>query len=86
MSRGRKTLVPEARDGLNKLKVKVMNENGFSIHEHNQAKIEMAKEEGITLKEGYNEQLTSREAGRVGGAIGGKMVSELVEMAKSQLK
>ncbi len=85
MSRKRKPLVPEAREGLNELKVSVMNKEGFMIQEHEQAKIEMAKEVGIPLKDGYNGQLTSREAGKVGGPIGGKMVSELISRAKSQL-
>jgi small acid-soluble spore protein D (minor alpha/beta-type SASP) len=87
MSR-RRPLVSEATDGLNRLKVSVMNKEGFKIpnNEPEQVKMEIAKEQGIVMNEGYNGQLTSREAGKVGGPIGGKMVSELIKMAKNQLK
>lgn len=52
-----KTLVPEAKEGLNRFKM------------------ESAKEVGVTLKDGYNGDLTSREA----GSIGGNMVKKMVE-------
>lgn len=41
----------------------------------NRFKIESAKEIGVNLKEGYNGDLTSREA----GSIGGQMVKKMVE-------
>ena len=50
------------------------------------ADLEVAKELGIPLKEGYNGKLTSEEAGKVGGRIGGSMVKELVKMAQENLK
>ena len=76
-----KILVPEARQQLDQLKAKV---TGTSKPED--AALEVAKELGIPLKDGYNGQLTSAEAGKVGGKIGGSMVKELVKMAQEKLK
>lgn len=76
-----KILVPEARHELAQLKAKV---SGTSKPED--AALEVAKELGIPLKDGYNGQLTSAEAGKVGGRIGGSMVKELVKMAKESIK
>ena len=44
-------------------------------------KMESAKEVGVNLKEGYNGDLTSRQA----GSIGGQMVKKLVEKAENSL-
>ena len=76
-----KILVPEARQELDELKAKV---TGTSKPEN--AAVEVAKELGIPLKDGYNGQLTSFEAGKVGGKIGGSMIKELVKMAQENLK
>ena len=46
----------------------------------NRFKMEAANEVGVNLKQGYNGDLTSREAGYVGGY----MVKRLVEQAESQ--
>lgn len=87
MSKNRKPLIPEARNALNQLKVDVMKREGYHIPDDdpNQVKIEVANEVGVPLKKGYNGTLTSKDAGKVGGPIGGKMVSELIKMAKNQL-
>jgi len=58
-----RTLVPQAREGLNKFKM------------------EAASEVGVTLKDGYNGELTSREA----GSIGGQMVKKMVEVYEKNL-
>ena len=42
-------------------------------------KVEIARELGVNLKQGYNGDLTSREAGYVGGY----MVKRLIEQAES---
>lgn len=42
----------------------------------NKFKMEAAREVGVDLKEGYNGQLTSREAGSVGGQMVKKMSPE----------
>ena len=47
----------------------------------NQMKYEIASELGINLKQGYNGDLTSREAGYVGGY----MVKRLIEQAEHQM-
>ena len=46
-----KTLVPEAKEALNKFKM------------------EAANDVGVSLKEGYNGDLTSKQAGSVGGQM-----------------
>ncbi|CAM5205372.1 Small acid-soluble spore protein alpha/beta type OS=Ureibacillus acetophenoni OX=614649 GN=SAMN05877842_10521 PE=3 SV=1 [Ureibacillus acetophenoni] len=75
-----KLLVPEAREGLDQLKAKVAGTN-----DPNQAKFEIAKEIGVPLNEEYNGKLTSEQAGKVGGRLGGNMVKELVRMAQENL-
>ena len=45
-------------------------------------KMEAANEVGVTLKQGYNGDLTSREA----GSIGGQMVKKMVESYENSLK
>lgn len=46
-----------------------------------QFKMESAREVGVDLKEGYNGDLTSREA----GSIGGNMVKKMVEAYENGL-
>ena len=84
----RKPLVPEARASLDQLKTKVMENEGYKVDKENpdNVKYEVAKEIGVPLKEGYNGRLTSMEAGKVGGKIGGNMVKELVRMAQERMK
>ena len=50
------TLVPQAKDALNRFKM------------------EAANEVGVNLKQGYNGDLTSRQAGSVGGQMVKKMI------------
>ena len=45
-------------------------------------KMEAAKEVGVNLKQGYNGDLTSREAGRIGGNMVKRMI-EQVERSNS---
>ena len=78
--RRNKILVPEARIGLDALKAKVANTGNPE-----DAKFEAAEEVGVPLKKGYNGQLTSEQAGKVGGRLGGSMVRELVKMAQENL-
>ena len=59
-----KTMVPEAREGLNRFKM------------------EAANEVGVTLKQGYNGDLTSKQA----GSIGGQMVKKMIEKYENSLK
>ena len=62
-SNSNRTLVPEAKESLNKFKY------------------EVASEVGVNLKNGYNGDLSSRDAGR----IGGNMVRKLIETAERQM-
>ena len=59
-----KTLVPEAKEALDKFKM------------------EAANEVGVNLKQGYNGELTSKQA----GSIGGQMVKKMVEKYENDLK
>ena len=59
-----KTLVPEAKEALERFKM------------------EAANEVGVTLNQGYNGELTSRQA----GSIGGQMVKKMIESYENSLK
>ena len=48
----------------------------------NQFKMESAREVGVNLKEGYNGDLTSREA----GSVGGNMVKKMIQAYEQNLK
>lgn len=48
----------------------------------NRFKMEAANEVGVNLKEGYNGELTSREA----GSIGGQMVKKMIEAYENSIK
>lgn len=80
MARRNKILVPEARRALDDLKAQVAG-----TMKAEDAKFETAKEVGVALNKGYNGSLTTREAGKVGGRLGGSMVRELVKMAQQNL-
>ena len=45
-------------------------------------KMEAASEVGVNLKEGYNGDLTSRQA----GSVGGQMVKKMIEKYENDLK
>lgn len=63
-----------------------MKSNSLNIPEARQAmdqfKMEAAKEVGVNLKQGYNGDLTSREA----GSVGGQMVKKMIESYEQGLK
>ena len=63
MSSNKSTMVPNAREAMNKFKM------------------EAASEVGVNLKEGYNGDLTSREA----GSVGGQMVKKMIESYEKNL-
>lgn len=87
MARNNKLLVPEAREGLTQLKAKVMRTQGYVVNaaQPDDVKFEVAQELGIPLNNSYNGKLTSEQAGKIGGPIGGQMVKELIKMAQEQL-
>ncbi len=47
----------------------------------NKFKMEAASEVGVNLKNGYNGDLTSRQA----GSVGGQMVKKMIQQAESKL-
>ena len=59
-----KSLVPEAKEALNKFKM------------------EAANEVGVNLKQGYNGDLTSKQA----GSVGGQMVKKMIESYENSMK
>lgn len=94
----------QRNSGLDRLKLEVADEIGYfpqrtgkptpaSPQEYgaalDQYKYEVAQELGIPLHPGYNGDLTSRDAGaiggRIGGRLGGQMVRRLIAMAEEHL-
>ena len=59
-----KTLVPEAKEAMERFKM------------------EAANEVGVNLKQGYNGDLTSKQA----GSVGGQMVKKMVEKYENEIK
>ena len=59
-----KTLVPEAKEAMERFKM------------------EAANEVGVNLKQGYNGDLTSKQA----GSVGGQMVKKMVEAYENSIK
>ena len=73
------------QNGANQNQSSTGNQQGAMVPEAKQAlnnmKYEIANELGINLKQGYNGDLPSRQA----GYIGGYMVKRLVEQAERQM-
>ena len=63
-SSNNQSLVPEAREALNRFKM------------------EAANEVGVNLKQGYNGDLTSKQA----GSIGGQMVKKMIQSYESNMR
>lgn len=63
-----------------------MSRNRINVPEAKQAmenfKMEAANEVGVNLKQGYNGDLTSRQA----GSIGGQMVKKMIEDYENKIK
>ena len=59
-----KSLVPEAKEALNKFKM------------------EAATEVGVNLKEGYNGDLTAKQA----GSVGGQMIKKMIQFYEQSMK
>ena len=62
------------------------NSNKLNVPEAREAmdrfKMECANEVGVNLKEGYNGELTSRQA----GSVGGQMVKKMIESYEQSMK
>ena len=59
-----RSVVPEAREALNKFKY------------------ELASEVGVNLKQGYNGDISAKDAGK----IGGQMVKKMIEQSEHNMK
>ena len=63
-----------------------MSKNKTMVPENKAAldrfKMEAANEVGVNLKEGYNGDLTSKQA----GSVGGQMVKKMIESAEKNMK
>lgn len=81
------SFVPNAKEAMPQFKAQVMKQKGYKIGKNHpdDVKYEVAEEVGVPLKQGYNGHLTSKQAGKVGGNMGGPMVRELVKLAQNQL-
>ena len=64
MTNSNKSVVPEAKEALNKFKYEVANEVG------------------VNLKQGYNGDISAKDAGK----IGGQMVKKMIEQAEHNMK
>lgn len=83
MARKRKKYVyPVPERTIEEFKARVMRNEGYRIQlsQPEQIKYEVAKTLGIPLKQGDNGHLTTEEAGKVGGQIGGTMVKEMIRI------
>lgn len=85
--RGRRPLVPGAGQGLEILKAEVMQRAGYAVSRNRPdlVKYEVARSLGVPLRPADNGNLSTEEAGKVGGQIGGRMVREMIRMAQEQL-
>ncbi|UUZ93785.1 alpha/beta-type small acid-soluble spore protein [Paenibacillus sp. P25] len=82
--RNRRPVVPNAGPGLDQFKAEVMRRQGFAADpaRPDAVKYEVARTLGVPLQSGNNGQLTTEQAGKVGGRIGGTMVREMIRMAQ----
>ena len=80
-------LVPESRRELAAFRTEVLRKEGYPVDPARpaEAKFEIAQSLGVPLRRGYNGDLNTESAGKVGGVIGGLMVRELVKLAQRQL-
>lgn len=65
---------------MNSSKSKIMNPNAREAMD--KFKMEAASEVGVNLKQGYNGDLTSRQA----GSIGGQMVRKMIQAYEDNMK
>ncbi|MFH5181517.1 small, acid-soluble spore protein, alpha/beta type [Paenibacillus sp. TAB 01] len=85
--RSNRLVVPAASEGMERFKSEVMSRNGYAVNrsEPQNVKYEVAKTLGIPLSPNGNGNLTTEQAGKIGGQIGGSMVKEMIRMAQEKL-
>jgi small acid-soluble spore protein D (minor alpha/beta-type SASP) len=84
-------LVPAAAGALDQLKFEVAQDIGWKPanlqdlqQKIDQAKYEVASAINVPLEHGYNGDLTSRQAGAVGGRLGGRLGGQMVKRMIAQ--
>ncbi|CAM3386411.1 small, acid-soluble spore protein, alpha/beta type [Marinicrinis lubricantis] len=85
--RSRRYAVPGVEQEMKQLKSDVMSRAGYPVDPNrpDDVKYEAAREVGVPLRPGDNGHLTTEDAGKVGGQIGGRMVKEMIRIAQEQL-
>jgi len=80
-------VVPNASQGVDRFKAEVMKRQGYAVNTNRpeDVKYEVARSIGIPLNADGNGQLTTEQAGKIGGQIGGTMVREMIRMAQQTL-
>lgn len=77
---------PKNRNELNQFKQQVISEaTGMHIGHPEDVSMEVAKQLNIPLKKTGNGDIRAKDAGKIGGFIGGHMVKEMVRMAQDEL-
>ncbi|WP_241154312.1 small, acid-soluble spore protein, alpha/beta type [Staphylospora marina] len=84
-SRRRRLLVPEARREWDKFKAEVMSRELGTAVQPDEIRLEVARMLKIPLKKEDNGQIRAKDAGKIGGVIGGATVRELVRMAQETM-
>jgi len=85
--RRRQYAVPNVEQSMKQFKAQVMKNEGYAVDptRPDDVKYEVAKELGVPLQPFGNGELTTEEAGHIGGKIGGSMVKEMIRMAQERL-
>lgn len=84
--RRRRLLISQAREDVDQFKTKVMNQVlGTNIQDPDDVKMEVAKQLDIPLKPLGIGEIRAEDAGKIGGAIGGRMVKEMIRLAQESL-
>ena len=85
--RRRSYAVPDVQQAMQQFKADVMRKEGYTVDpaRPDDVKYEVAKELGVPLQPSDNGQLTTEEAGHIGGKIGGSMVKEMIRLAQEKL-
>ena len=82
MAAKKKTDRSVSKANSNKTQAKSANKKSSAADKLNKVKMEAASEVGVTIKNGYNGNLTSRQA----GSIGGQMVKKMIEAYENGMK
>jgi hypothetical protein len=78
--RRRRLLVPEARAALDQMKSGLVSDNGQSVATPHSGPLFNSRHPQSDMGE-----MTTRQAGEMGGPIGGSMVKRLIEIAEQEL-